>query len=106
MSLVDEYGQDFGSDIKARGRDYYRRGGVKITSSDKPQVKARGDGPSRYRVTVGWDDADDAPVFHCTCPYFQDHDAPCKHCWATVLKANEQGVLPAPPEWDDSDDEG
>jgi superfamily II DNA or RNA helicase len=102
MSLMSEYGQSFSGDVKARGREYFRSGAVKITSHDAAQVKATVDGSSRYRVTVGWDDADDLPVFSCTCPFFEDRGGePCKHCWATVLKANADGVLPKPPDWDE-----
>src|SRR5690242_11324485 len=59
MSLMSEYGQSFSGDVKARGREYFRSGAVKITSHDAMQLKATVDGSSRYRVTVGWDDADD-----------------------------------------------
>src|SRR3954451_3793962 len=102
MSLLTEYGRDFSGDVKSRGREYFRSGAVKITSHDETQVKATVDGTSRYRVTVGWDDADDAPVYHCTCPFCGEGGAePCKHCWATVLKADADGVLPKPPDWEE-----
>ena len=40
-------------------------------------------------------------------PFFVDHGEPCKHCWATVLQANQEGVLPDPEdveEWDEDDE--
>ena len=101
MSLMTEYGRDFTGDVKSRRAQYFGSGAVKITSHDETQVKATVDGTSRYRVTVGWDDVDDAPVYHCTCPFFADQGGePCKHCWATVLKADADGVLPKPPDWE------
>ena len=104
MALVDEYAQDFDPTVETRGRAYFRRGAVKITSSDDSSVSATVQGTERYKVHISWDDPQDTPAYSCTCPYFRDNDEPCKHCWATVLQAEANGVLPRPAGWEDEDD--
>src|SRR3954470_21420063 len=105
MSLLDEYEVDFDQQTKSRGREYFRQKKVKITNSDKRSVTAAVEGTEPYTTRVGWDV--DGPVYECTCPFFVDHGEPCKHCWATVLQAQQEGVLPDPDEvekWDDEDE--
>src|SRR5262249_50204040 len=43
--------------------------------------------------------------FYCTCPYAAEWDEPCKHAWATLLAADDRGILRAGDEKEDSEDE-
>ncbi len=104
MSLLDEYSHDFLKEVRARGRDDYRRGAVEIIGSTSSSVSSRVDSTQRYRVRVEWDPEEGAK-YECTCPYFEQHGDPCKHAWATVLKANAAGVLPRPPGMEEDADE-
>ncbi|HEX8911954.1 MAG TPA: SWIM zinc finger family protein, partial [Humisphaera sp.] len=92
MSLLQEYARDFSSDIRKRGEAYQRDRAVQITDSGPGYVEAEVTGTDAYRVMVEHD-PDEGAKYDCDCPYFADH-GPCKHCWATVVEAFEQGALP------------
>ena len=90
MPLAKHLARDFESAVKNRGRSYFVNGLVRITSGGAWAVSAAVRGTRTYRVELGR--SDDEIVVSCTCPYFEDV-APCKHLWATILAADEQGHL-------------
>lgn len=62
MSLLDEYSHDFLKEVRARGRDDYRRGAVEIIGSTSSSVSSRVDSTKRYRVRVEWDPEEGAKI--------------------------------------------
>jgi superfamily II DNA or RNA helicase len=93
MALLGRLAGMFGSDVRSRGRDYQRGGRVKILRNDDRSVRATVQGTRSYRVDVTWNDDGDFE-YRCTCPYSAEYGDPCKHTWATLLEADERGLLP------------
>lgn len=92
MSVLGRLAEMFGSEIRSRGREYQRSGSVRITRNSANALRASVQGTRSYRVDVMWD-GDDFE-YRCTCPYSHDYGEPCKHVWATLLEADEKGLLP------------
>ena len=101
MSSLSDFSPDFTADVRARGLDYHKRGLVRLTKSSDGLIQARVEGTYDYRTRLERDKYGDW-TYDCTCPYFSDHGEPCKHLWATLLKADQEGVLPDP----DADPDG
>jgi superfamily II DNA or RNA helicase len=79
----------FAPRTRDRGLLYYRRGAVRITHSSQGTVLAVVLGTRRYRVELR--QTSDALGVSCSCPAFEA--GPCKHIWATLLAAEERGLL-------------
>ena len=94
MSLLGRLAGMFGSEIRSRGREYHRAGAVRITRHDANSVRAAVQGTRSYRVDLNWDEDDQDFEYRCNCPYAADYGDPCKHVWATLLAADEAGLLP------------
>jgi superfamily II DNA or RNA helicase len=90
MSLVSELSSDFPRNVRARGDEYFTRGLVKIKKGTPWAVEATVRGGQRYNVLLLRED--DAITGRCSCPYFET-DGACKHLWATILEADDQGRL-------------
>jgi superfamily II DNA or RNA helicase len=78
--------------IRERGARYFSRGAVQVVSGTPDQVVARVRGTRPYRVRLQVADDPTSLLAQCTCPYFDGHGV-CKHVWATLLMAEEQGLL-------------
>src|SRR5829696_926063 len=93
MPLLEEFARDFDRSIQARGREYFRRGAARITGGGNSHVEATVQGGNRYRVQVKWDETGE-PTYDCSCPFFRDRGGqPCKHLWAVLLQAKQDGLL-------------
>ena len=92
MSLLQDYSHDFTADVRLRGDEYQQGGAVNIIDRGPGFVEAEVEGTHLYRASIDRKPGQKV-VYECTCPYFEDH-GPCKHCWATVMEAFHQGVLP------------
>lgn len=55
------------------------------------EVGARVQGSELYDVSLKWSNGKLA--VRCDCPFFEEHGNRCKHIWATILEAEEQGYL-------------
>jgi superfamily II DNA or RNA helicase len=108
MALLGRLAGMFGTDVRSRGRDYQRGGRVKILRNDDRSIRASVQGSRSYRVDVTWNDDGDFE-YRCTCPFSAEYGDPCKHTWATLLEADEKGLLPGgsggtpPPTGEDAD---
>ncbi|HET7435795.1 MAG TPA: SNF2-related protein [Thermoanaerobaculia bacterium] len=60
--------------------------------SEPGTLVANVQGSQLYHVTLRFDDED--LVARCECPYFLDHEEPCKHIWAAMRAASARGLLP------------
>jgi superfamily II DNA or RNA helicase len=70
---------------------------------DGTTYKAVVHGTDRYTVELSLDGQ--RLTADCTCPYFDGSLDPCKHIWATILKADEAGVFSVPAGvWLNTDD--
>src|SRR5579871_2025966 len=91
MTLTTQLSQQVAADVRRRGQQYFRSGAVNIVDGDNWFVRALVQGNLDYRVSLTRQ-ANRLKVF-CTCPYYQDRIAPCKHIWATVLASESQRFL-------------
>jgi superfamily II DNA or RNA helicase len=94
MGLSKKLARGVAGDVRARGRQYYTSGAVRILHGDTQSVRAEVDGTEVYRVFLRR--RKKALQVCCSCPYFQDRGVPCKHVWATILMAEQRGLLQGP----------
>lgn len=88
--LMDE----FPLTVRARASAYHRSGAVTIVAHSTEVVRAKVAGSRDYITALQYRHR--ALLLSCSCPYFFDR-GPCKHLWATVLTAEDQGILAALP---------
>ncbi len=74
-----------------RGERYFMGKRVKIRTGSPTEVGARVQGSDLYSVALKWSDGKLSAG--CDCPFFEEHGNLCKHIWATILEAWEQGHL-------------
>jgi hypothetical protein len=91
MALTTRLLRDVPSDIRSRGRDYQSRGLVRIRHGDAFTVRASVRGTEPYQVELKREGT--TVTASCTCPYYDDNLAICKHIWATLLAAERAGYL-------------
>lgn len=82
--------KNFDSTIRYRGLNYYQKNKVKIYSATAELLKFSVKGSREYFVDVELEP--EKVTFTCDCPYFFEKGA-CKHIWATLLKAFDDGLL-------------
>ena len=83
--------RNFASDVRSRAASYYYSGSVRIVQETDSGLWATVQGSDRYQVAIFLED-DDLHM-SCSCPYFSDRGVGCKHLWATILTAEQQGAL-------------
>ena len=92
MPSLEEFAYDFDLLVQERGREYFRRRAARIVSSEAGRIDAVVAGGTRYKITIEWDDLGER-TYDCSCAYFRDRGEPCKHLWAALLQARQDGVL-------------
>lgn len=75
--------------VRQRGAGYLPQ--VRGALGGVSGVSARVKGTQDYEVDLRL--SNDALIVSCTCPYFFDRDAVCKHIWAVALAATARGWL-------------
>jgi hypothetical protein len=91
MLLAPNLSSRFSSAIRERGNQYYRQRRVTIQHGSSSEVGAQVRGSELYQVILRWTGTELAVL--CVCPFFIDHDQPCKHLWATILAADAATYL-------------
>jgi hypothetical protein len=81
----------FSASSRDRGEKYFMGKRVKIRMGSPTEVGARVQGSDLYSVALKWSDGKLSAG--CDCPFFEEHGNLCKHIWATILEAWEQGHL-------------
>src|SRR6266700_4949883 len=80
----------FPAHVRDRGYEYQRREAVQLTTVSGTSIEARVNGTRQYQVRIGVRGSN--LDFTCTCSFFQDR-GPCKHLWATLVQADQEGLL-------------
>jgi len=93
MSLAEKVSRGVDAGVRSRGRDYYAWGRVRIRSGSRTDVRATVTGTNPYTVELLL--ANNRLRISCTCLYFQENHAPCKHVWATILASDKKNFLSA-----------
>jgi len=83
---------DFSSDVRRRGEDYFYRKAVRFEHTDATSIHALVTGQDDYTVSLDWS-GPEIRAF-CDCPYC-DQYGPCKHLWAAALAYDAAGKMPA-----------
>jgi superfamily II DNA or RNA helicase len=91
MVLTAQLSRQVAGAVQRRGRQYYTSGAVEIVGGDERSVRALVQGTEQYQVRLTRE-RKHLKVW-CTCPYYQDRLDPCKHIWATLLAAEDRGLL-------------
>lgn len=93
-SVTDKCAQDFSTATRSKGATYHRSGRVALQSFDEGRIEAkvRGTAGFHYEVRIDAEDPRDGIFAACSCPYFDGGNL-CKHIWATLLEAEEEGQL-------------
>src|SRR5689334_17095366 len=89
---------EFGSDVRSRAGSYVHGRAVRIVQGTPTAVWATVQGSQRYNVALCLED--DELHISCSCPFFHDRGVGCKHIWATILVAEQQGHLSEVPRGD------
>jgi len=92
MSLARNFSPSVPAKLRKRGEEYWHQGLVNLDSCTGLRVEAIVSGTEDYRVALT---RDGQRVWAtCTCPYSTDRGGEiCKHVWATILAADEEGGL-------------
>ncbi len=93
MQLASKLENQFSVSTRKRGDVYFEQRRVKIRTGSATELSATVVGSEPYRVLLKWSGKEISVL--CSCPYFIDEGATCKHIWATILAADEQGYLTA-----------
>lgn len=81
----------YAADVRARAEPYFYSRSVRIVQASDSGLWATVRGSTTYNVAIFCENAD--LHMSCTCPYFVDRGAGCKHLWATILTADKCGHL-------------
>ena len=90
--MIPDLAHYFAPATRSKGNHYFRGGRVSLRAADASGLMATVQGTVAYTVTIVFDDP--LVIGLCSCPYCLD-GRPCKHIWATLLAAHEEGHLPA-----------
>ena len=83
--------KQFSAFIRERGQQYFREHRVKIRTGSPQALEAEVRGSEAYIVRLTT--AGDRLQMACDCPFYYDKGQHCKHMWAAILAADEQGYL-------------
>ncbi|HZZ41889.1 MAG TPA: DEAD/DEAH box helicase [Tepidisphaeraceae bacterium] len=92
MISLETLSQDFSRPVRNQGEEYFRQGRVSLVRATDHSAYARVRGTQTYVSEITWDE-DGILDATCTCPYFDQYDALCKHLYATILEAQSTGHL-------------
>jgi superfamily II DNA or RNA helicase len=84
----------FSPQVCVRGQEYFEESRVRLLVSPPDRVVALVSGSRRYSVVLSARGR--TLKSSCDCPYFSG-EGECKHVWATILAADESGLLQALP---------
>ena len=89
--LTSNLSWQVGKNFQQRGRLYFLHGAVDILEGGPWSVEATVQGTHQYSVNISC--AKKSLGVRCSCPYYEGSLDTCKHIWATLLAAEEQGYL-------------
>ena len=81
--------------VRLEGTGFYVHGRVDVVLAGPRQVRAivRGARPFDVMVVMG---ESGTTTVACDCAAFREQPAVCRHVWATLIKIQNDGLLPAP----------
>ncbi|MCX5660256.1 MAG: DEAD/DEAH box helicase [Planctomycetota bacterium] len=94
-SLSEPLAKWFSSAVRGRGLRYFQQGSVGKLKGGPTSVDTSVQGSELYRVALHFRPANAMLSVRCDCPFGEEFAGPCKHAWATILKAEKEGLLSA-----------
>ncbi|HSU66704.1 MAG TPA: SNF2-related protein, partial [Tepidisphaeraceae bacterium] len=91
MALTDKFAEHFSHTARHEGARINSQRGVKIEHLLPDSIEATVQSGQTYEVFLGREKG--AVRYSCECPYYQSTGETCKHVWATMLFAQDQGHL-------------
>ncbi len=91
LELPSILAREFSVSSRNRGDEYFRLKRVKVHIGSASELSATVNGMEPYEVLLKISGSKLAAS--CTCPYFLGEGQNCKHIWASILTADEQGYL-------------
>jgi Bacterial SNF2 helicase associated len=91
LELPSILAKEFSVSSRNRGDEYFRLKRVKVHIGSSAEVSATVNGMEPYEVLLKVSGT--KLSVSCTCPYFLNEGQNCKHIWASILTADEQGYL-------------
>jgi SWIM zinc finger len=91
LQLASIFAKEFSTSSRNRGDEYFRLHRVKIRTGSSAELSALVQGTEPYEVLLKL--SENKLAISCGCPYFLDQGQTCKHLWAAILAADEQGHL-------------
>ena len=82
--------RQFSAPVRERGQRYFLEHRVRIRSGSAIKLEAEVRGSESYSVRLTC--SENGLGMACECPFYFDR-GPCKHIWAAILAADEQGYL-------------
>ncbi len=82
--------RQFPAPVRERGQRYFLEHRVRIRSGSAIKLEAEVRGSESYSVRLTC--SENGLGMACECPFYFDR-GPCKHIWAAILAADEQGYL-------------
>jgi superfamily II DNA or RNA helicase len=89
--IPPELAHSFTHGARARGEAYVTSGRIAVESAEPLLVRAVAQGTAAYLVTLDAGNGRGLEL-RCSCPFAEDHGF-CKHIWATLRVADNQGLL-------------
>ena len=83
--------RQFPAPVRERGQRYFREHRVRIRTGSSKTLEAEVRGSESYFVRLTC--SENRIGMACECPFYFDRGLPCKHIWAAILAADEQGYL-------------
>lgn len=83
------FARQFPSWLRERGDEYFARGAVALDSVSDRQVRATVSGNEPYTVELRQQPR--GLALSCSCPYYRRNAGACKHLWAVLLAAEDDG---------------
>jgi superfamily II DNA or RNA helicase len=99
LASLRQLKKHFSSAVRSRGNQYVVDDLVQDVEVVDHTITSTVRGSNLYDIEVRFT-ADGETQYVCSCPFSNAHDEPCKHVWATLLVADERGLLHAMPDED------
>jgi uncharacterized Zn finger protein len=80
---------------KLEGAGFYLRGRVGLVAVEPRRIRAVVRSSRPYDVTVLGGETG-AALVACDCIAFREAPAVCRHIWATLIKIQNEGIMPQP----------
>lgn len=91
MKVSEKTARFFDPSVRSRGLSYYKDGCIEVTEFDDDHLIADAYGKYLYEVEIIVNYQEKKLFMSCSCPFYTGGNGPCKHIWAAILTAEDEG---------------